>query len=276
MRPVESYGRNTHKLTQAWVDQMHAIGPGAAEKRAATVKQLRDALESDDGYQCYAALKTLGQIGDVKYDKASFRSLVLPLVKTSKSNTLVAACYALYNTEYEPEDLTLIQDAWDRRSAPLERSISHLLFLYSDGHISGRSEEIVLELLSSSDPDVRREGLRGLWGANVSDTLAAAIIELADNQASRHDAIYFGLSTLIPKNAAVVDKLIETLEDSDWNNWNRALWGLGHGIPEELQPRVADALAEMYLARSDPRTREKCRRLIGEYGGKDAVAKLPN
>jgi len=275
VRSAESYGRNTVKLTKAWVDQMHALGPGAAEKRTATLAQLRNALVGEDEYQRYAALKTLSKIGDVKFDKTLFRPFVLPLVKSSKSNPLVAACYALYNTQREPGDLALIEAAWDRRSQPVERSISHLLFMFSDGQITGRSEQIILELLSSSDQAVRREGLRGLWGATVSDDLANAIVELADNRASRHDAIYFGLSTLKPKSEAVVNKLIETLEDSDWNDWSRALWGLGYGVPEEFQPQVAVALADMYVARSDARTRKKCRKLIRQYAGEEALAKLP-
>jgi hypothetical protein len=141
--------------------------------------------------------------------------------------------------------------------------------------IDGRSEEIVLELLGSEQPAVRREALRGLWGANVTDKLADRVVELADDADSRHDAVYFGLSTFKPKNAAVVDKLIETLSDPDWNNWDRALWGLGYGVPRELQPKVAAALADMYVARSDPKVRETCRELIRQYAGDEAVRKLP-
>ena len=215
-----------------------------------------EALTGDDEFHRYAALKTLSKVGDVKYDKAAFRPLVLPWVEKGESNTLIAACYALYNTQHEATDLELIEKAWDRRSPPIDNSLTHLLSMFSDGVIRGQSEAITLELLSSPDPAVRREALRGLWGADVSDDLAAAIVELADNEKSHHDAIYFGLSTLRVKNEAVIDKLIETLADSDWNNWDRALWGLGYGVPEELQPKVAQALAEMYegaLRSSDAR-----------------------
>jgi hypothetical protein len=84
---------------------------------------------------------------------------------------------------------------------------------------------------------VRREVLRGLWGARVTDRLADRIVELADDPESHGDAIYFGLSTFKPKNAAVVDKLIETLNDPDWNNWDRALWGLGYGVRRRSRRR---------------------------------------
>jgi hypothetical protein len=46
-------------------------------------------------------------------------------------------------------------------------------------------------------------------------------------------------------------------------------------VPEELQPKVAKALAEMYKARSDPRTREKCRNLVRRYAGAAAADLLP-
>jgi hypothetical protein len=254
---------------------MRSLGEGAADRRDATVAELKAALQGADAAGSLAALNALQQLGDVEYDKAAFRPLVLPFVEKGEDAALVAAAYALYNTERRPEDLKLVQDAWSRRSPALDRSMSHLLFLFADGVIDGRSEEIVLELLGSEQPVVRREVLRGLWGAHVTDKLADRVIELADDADSRHDAVYFALSTFKPKNAAVVDKLIETLSDPDWNNWDRALWGLGYGVPRELQPKVAAALADMYVARSDPKVRETCRELIRQYAGDEAVRKLP-
>ena len=267
--------RTPGEQAQAWADQMRALGEEGAAKRAEAVAAMRAALEGDDADLQLAALQALSQIGDVNYDKAAFRGLVFPFVREGSGSLLIAACYALFNTDRRSNDLLLIQEAWTRRSAALDNAMSHLLFMYSDGIIEGRSEEIILELLDSPHVDARRETLRGIWGASVSDRLAARIVELADDPESHGDAIYFGLSTFKPKNEVVVDKLIETLTDPDWNNWDRALWGLGYGVPEELQPRVAEALAEMYVARSDPRTREKCRELIRQYGGEDAVEALP-
>jgi hypothetical protein len=260
---------------QAWVDQMRSLGEGAADRREAVVIELKAALAGSDAAKSLAALQALQQLGDVNYDKASFRALVLPYVEKGEGPALVAAAYALSNTERRPEDLKLVQDAWSRRSPALDASMSHLLFMFGDGVIDGRSEEIVLELLNSERPAVRREALRGLWGADVTGKLADRVVELADDADTRHDAIYFGLSTFKPKNAAVVAKLVETLTDPDWNNWNRALWGLGYGVPRELQPKVADALAEMYVARSDPKVRETCRELIRQYAGPEAVESLP-
>jgi hypothetical protein len=274
-RDAEPQYQGLDQQIQAWVDQMRSFGEGAEQKRADVVAKLRPALEGGDEAQQYAAVRTLQQVGDVNYDKDQFRPLILPLVKKSRGHLLVSAAYALYNTKRVPEDLELIRDAWRRRTPALEGSISHLLLIFGDGKIDGRSEEIVLEALASPERHVRREVMRGLWGATVGEKLAARLVELADDPDSHGDAIYFGLSTLKVKNEAVVDKLIETLTDRDWNNWDRALWGLGYGVPEELQPKVAKALAEMYKARSDPRTREKCRNLVRQYAGAAAAELLP-
>jgi hypothetical protein len=275
-RDAEPRPPSADEQTKQWVDQMRAIGKGAEEKRMAAAAELRAALAGDNETRRYAALRTLQQIGDVNFDKASFRPLVLPLVKSSTGHELVSALYALYNTKREPGDVHLVQEAWQRRSPALASSISHLLFMYSDGKIEGRSEEIILEVLDSPEAGERREGLRGLWGASISDKLAARLVELADDPESHGDAVYFGLSTLKPKNEAVVDKLIETLSDSDWtNNGSRALWGLGYGVPKELQPKVAAAAAELYAARSDPRTREEARKIVRNYAGEAAAEALP-
>lgn len=261
---------------QAWVDAMRALGPEARQNRDEAVAAMRTALESGDEAQQLVALEALSQLGDVNYDKASFRPLIVPIVKGAESGPMiVSSCYALFNTDSKPGDLALVQSTWQRRTPLVDNSISHLLRLFGEGIIAGRSEEIVLQLLADDDAGVRRECLRGLWGAEVSDNLAARVVELADDPRSQHDAIYFGLSTFNPKNEAVVDKLIETLSVSDHNDWGRALWGLGFGVPEELQPKVAKALADMYVARSDPRTRQSCRDLIARYAGEEAVAELP-
>ncbi|MAT73102.1 MAG: hypothetical protein CMJ58_26760 [Planctomycetaceae bacterium] len=261
---------------QTWVDAMRALGPEARQNRDEAVAAMRAALESGDEAQQLAALEALSQLGDVNYDKASFRPLIVPIVKEAESGPMiVSACYALFNTDSKPGDLALVQSTWQRRTPLVDNSISHLLRMYGEGIIAGRSEEIVLQLLADDDAGIRRECLRGLWGAEVSGDLAARVVELADDPESQHDAIYFGLSTFKPKNEAVVDKLIETLAVSDHNDWGRALWGLGYGVPEGLQPKVAEALADMYVARSDPRTRQTCRDLIKRYAGEEAAAALP-
>jgi len=262
-------------LQDQWVKDLRSLGEGAAERRAAAVEAMRDALSGPDDAKKLSALRVLSQTSDIQFDRAPFRPLILPLVENGRGEMLLAALYALRATDPQPGDLALAQAAYGLDPNALAQSISHLLFLYGDGVIEGESERIVLEVLKAPRRETRREALRGLWGAKVTPTLAARLIELADEPETHGDAIYFGLSTLNDKNEAVVDKLIDTLSDPDWiNNGQRALWGLGHGVPESLQPKVAAALVEMHNSRVDPRVRQRCAEIVRRYGGAEMDAKL--
>ncbi|MEZ6128430.1 MAG: hypothetical protein R3C59_07090 [Planctomycetaceae bacterium] len=268
-------GVDTAKKLEEWLKDIRSIGSDAAAKRDSALKQVEEALNSYDDAQNIAATDALAQTGDVKYEKAKYRERILELCRSSNRDLVKSALYALYNTDRKPEDLALAQEVLSKPEAAWAgHSISHLLLLFGDGEISGKSEEIVLTLLNSSDHSIRREALRGLWGAKTSDKLMDRVIELVDDAESHHDAIYFALSTSPDKNKAVVDKLIETLSDPDWNNWDRALWGLGYGVRESEQQKVADAMLQMIENRSDPKTQEKCARLIQTYGSEEQKARL--
>ncbi|MEZ6125688.1 MAG: thioredoxin domain-containing protein [Planctomycetaceae bacterium] len=260
---------------EPWLKDIRSIGEDAVAKRDAALAEVEAALNADDVAQNLAATQALAQTGDVNYDKAKYRERILELCRSSNRDLVTSALYALYNTDRKPEDLALAQEVLSKPEAAWAgHSISHLLMMFGDGEISGKSEEIVLSLLNSADRSVRREALRGLWGAKTSDKLMDRVIELVDNEESHHDAIYFALATGPDKNAAVVDKLIEVLSDPDWNNWDRALWGLGYGVRDSEQRKVAEAMLQMYENRNDPKTREKCRKLVQQYGSPEQIQKL--
>ena len=62
--------------------------------------------------------------------------------------------------------------------------------------------------------------------------------------------------------------------DADFNNSERALWGLGQGVPAEQQSKVVDALVDLHNSRSNPQMRSSCRSLVTRYGGADAAQRL--
>ena len=260
---------------EGWLKNIRSIDSDAANKRDGALAEVEAALMSDDAERNIAATQALAQTGDVKYGKAKYRERLLELCRSSNRDLVTSALYALYNTDRKPEDLALVQEVLSQpEAARPAHSISHLLLMFGDGTISGKSEEIVLNLLNSTDRSIRREALRGLWGAKTSDKLMDRVIELVDVPESHNDAIYFALSTSPDKNEAVVDKLIEVLSDPDWNNWDRALWGLGYGVREAQQEKVADAMLQMYENRSDPKTRGKCAKLIQQFGSDEQKDKL--
>jgi HEAT repeat protein len=155
-------------------------------------------------------------------------------------------------------------------------SILPLLTFFGKHRLEGRSEEIALEALEGYEMRGDNSSIAGLWGNRVGPRLEARVLELAsnDNHEVRHGAIYFGLSTFADKSPAVVEALIETLTDPDFNNSGRALWGLGHGVPPASHARVVDALVELHNGRSSPNVRADCRRIVGMYGGEAGLARL--
>jgi len=269
-------GSEAQRIARVWIDDAHALGTGGAERRAAAIETIRAALSSGVPAREWAALQALQQIGDVEYDKASFRELVLPYAQTARGSILVNALYALHNTSPADGDLALVHAAWERSPEAIAGSISHLLVLFGDRQIHGRSAEIVLEVLGSEDGRRIREGLHGLWGARVDDAVAARLIQLSHSADGdlRHQAIYFGLSTLYDKSEPVIDALIATLNDPDWNNSGRALWGLGFGVPEQHGRKVGAALVDLHNARSDPQVRERCERIVRQLGDAELIGKL--
>ncbi|MEO6708342.1 MAG: hypothetical protein ABIP42_02130, partial [Planctomycetota bacterium] len=149
----------------------------------------------------------------MEYDKAPFRSLILPFAQTARGPELPCALYALRNTASEPADLALVHSAWERDPRAIEDSILHLLMMFGGGRIEGRSEEIALEALADYERKGGNAGINGAWGAHVGPRLEARFLELERSKDSnvRHAAIYFGLSTFADKSPAVVDVLIRVL-----------------------------------------------------------------
>ena len=264
------------EIAQPWVDGIRALGPDAAERRATALEEVRAALAGSDGERQLAALHALARVGDVEFDKASFRPLVLPYARDGSGALLSAGLFALQTTDRRPEDLELVHAAWDRDQAAVRDWVLHLLKSYGGGKIDGRSEQIALEVLAEVDGRAVNQELNGLWGARVGPELEARVLELARSQDRElsHGALYFGLSTFQEKSEPVVDALIAALSDSDFNNSGRALWGLGHGVPAELQPKVAAVLVDLHNSRSDPGVRASCQRIVAEYGGAELESRL--
>ena len=262
-------------LAKKWTDAIRALGADAAERREHALGEVRAALGGHEPATQHAALITLQRVGDVEFDKAPFRALILPFVETAPDKTLLAAFYALNVTCKADGDLARLHEAWTRDPAALKSSMLHLLAQFGAMQVVGRSEEIALEVLKTKY-DRSAIGLNGLWGTKVGPQLEARLLAMANgaNRDVAYDALYYALSTLQDKSAAVVDKLIASLAEQDPNAWQRALWGLGHGVPEALQAKVADALVELHNARSEPHLRGECRRIVERYGDEATQAKL--
>ncbi|NUN53372.1 MAG: hypothetical protein HUU06_11385 [Planctomycetaceae bacterium] len=251
-------------MARPWIEDALQIRDAA--KRTAAIERIRQALASGDPVREFAGLIAFTGSAKANFDKAPFRDLILPLAKGTGGAVRVKAFYALFNAGMQDGDLDLLLGLADDPSAEFRSGLSHLIFLFSKGEITGPAGDRVLALLRQDDRALVRHALGGIWGARVSPAVEERVLALAKDPATRRDAVYFGLSTFRDKSAAVVEALIDALGDPDSNNSWRALWGLGHGIPRENEGAVADAMLRLFDARGDSGTRTEALRNVGRYG----------
>lgn len=273
-RILAARAAEARSLAKPWIEDALQIQDRAT--RDAAVRKIYEALASGDPALNHAGLRAFLGTVEASYDKAPFRAVIQPLVEKLDGDARVSALYALRQTGKQPGDLELVLHAIEEDpSRSMRHSATHLLELYTGGKIRGRAAEITLALLQADDRDDRREALRGLWGADVTPELQERMIELAaPGSPSRHDAIYFGLSTLQGKSEAVLQALFKACEDPDSNNSHRAVWGLGHGVPEENQGMVADFAIDLLEARGSASVRKDCLRMLEQYGSARHVPAL--
>jgi hypothetical protein len=265
-RGLQASSQTAFIFAKPWIDDALQIRDAA--KRDAAVETVRAAIQSPHALQAHAGLVAFNQMRPAAFDKKSFRPIILPHLAAEDSWMRVSAMYALDAAGREDGDLQLILAAVEGVSGPAKNGLVHVIATYSGGNLTGAAGDAVLKLISSDERLDVRQSFSGLWGTRVSPAIEKRLLDVANapDWDNAHDALYFGLSTLRDKSEAVVDRLIDALADPDANNSGRALWGLGQGVPEALQPKVADAMVQLFEARSDPQTRTGSLRLLRQYG----------
>lgn len=251
---------------QAWVEAVSQLQDPARREQA--LQEIEAALLTGPLEHQIAACRALARLGEVKFDKHRFRAPVLALAQGSTGQLRVAALYALYNTEHQPEDLALALALPDDDPESARESGLHLLFLFSDGDLTGTTGAAALRILMA---DTERRGINGLWGARVSPEITARLLEMSrsSDREECHNAVYFGLSTLQDKSREVVERLIELAPGPDHENAWRSRWGLSHGVPAEHGPLVAAAMRDLFEARSEPSLQVEILGLVGQYATSD-------
>ncbi|HUR29207.1 MAG TPA: hypothetical protein VM509_13550 [Planctomycetota bacterium] len=256
----------SQERAKPWVAD--ALQIGDVKKREAAIETIRAAIKSTDAAEALAGLFAFNQIHDVDFDKKSFRDVVLPHLADKDSSARLSAMYALNLAGRESGDLERVLAAVDGVQGPERPRLVHVISLFTGGDLSGKGSETVLSLISGDDPRELRQSLSGLWGTKVSPAIEQRLLALANGKdpGLAHDGIYFGLSTLKDKSEPVIDRLIAALADPDSNNSGRALWGLGQGVVPALEPKVADAMLQLFEARGDSQSRSSSLRLLQQYG----------
>ena len=96
-----------------------------------------------------------------------------------------------------------------------------------------------------------------MWGQYTSPEFDALLIELSRDPRHRGHVIYHCLSTMKTKSPAVCRRLIEELDEPDWNDSGRAAWGLTYGVVEQANSLVEEGLLKALPEETNPYTRKQ-------------------
>lgn len=238
-------------------EQKRRIAPAAPSKELAdailqredkllrqkSLERLREMLSPNSSdEEKRSGLATLRSSLSAKFDRDSFRLLVLPLLKSEDEEIRMLALRCLPGLDATSEDLALVIPMADDASARVRMNVAGALIQLGKGEEKDKVVPALMKLLQDEDPNVVEQSIRSMWGQYSSPEFDRLLIELSRDPRYHHNAIYFGLSTQREKSAAVCRRLVEELDDPDWNNSGRAGWGLTYGVTEEAKSVVEEGL----------------------------------
>lgn len=265
--PVPAPAANPYQFAKSWVDDAMQVQDGA--KREAAIASIRDALAGDDPVRVTAALVAVPQIAKLNYDKAPMRDLVLRHAGAADAGVRAALPFALLNAGgTRPSDVETVLALTTDAAAPVRGNAGRSLVFFTKYDLTGPAGERVLALLDDPDRQVRREVLRSIWGSKVSPGIEARLLEMfrSEDRQVRHDAFYFGLSTLPEKSPAVVGACVAAMESTDHELQWRARWGLSQGVPDDQCGTVGDAYLTLLSARSDSQLEQDAFQWLQRHG----------
>lgn len=230
------------------------------------IEELAAAIQGDDPDLVEYTLSALWSAKDVDLDRMRFADLVEPHLVSEHPGIRRSALYVIHAMDPTRADLRLALASATDASETVRTHAGRILALYTGKHFEGESARAMADLLGDESTGVRRGTVRGLSHAAISPEIETRLLEMAARPAERHDAIYFGLSTVPDKSRRVVDALFTYLTDDNHTIRGRAHWGLQRGIPEAQQAYVAARYADHLTKFVNPKSHEEALKLIARYG----------
>ena len=225
--------------------------------REESLKRLREMIspESPDADKG-SALATLRAALTAKFDRAPFKPLILEQLKSKDADVRALALSCLPGLEASASDLDLVIPLAEDPSPQVRMGVGSALIQLGKGEQKEKVIPALMKLLKDEDYKVIERTIRSMWGQYFSPEFDALLIELSRNQRYHHNAIYFCLSTMRTKSPAVCRRLIEVLDEPDWNDSGRAAWGLTYGVSEEARSIVEDGLLKALPEETNAYTRK--------------------
>jgi len=229
-----------------------------ADLREKALARLRTMLatEAPDGGK-KQGLATLGAVLTAKFDRRSFRELVLPLLQAQDPDLRALALRCLPGLDATLGDLAVVLPLVADASPQVRLEVAPALIGIGQGKEPEKVIPALMTLLRDLDRSILERTVRSLWGQYSSPEFDEFLIQLAKKDRECEGwVIYHALSTMRSKSPAVCRRLVEELSDLDWNNSGRAAWGLTYGVTAEAKSLVEEGLLKALPQETHDYTRE--------------------
>jgi hypothetical protein len=200
-------------------------------------------------------LATLGSALTAKFDRVPFRPLVEPLLESKDPQIQMLALRCLPGLGATSHDLALVVPMAEDASPQVRMNVAAALIGLGKGDHPEQVIPALMKLLQDEDPNVIERTIRSMWGQYSSPEFDELLIKLSREPRYHGNTIYFCLSTMRHKSPAVCRRLIEELDEPDWNNSGRAAWGLTYGVTDEAKSLVEEGLLKALPEETNDYTR---------------------
>lgn len=223
-------------------------------------------VESSTDEDKLKGLVTLHRCLTEKFYRPPFQQLVLPLIHSEDEKIATSALHCLPGLETPVSALPEIAKLADHENDYI-RTVAGKTMIQID---QGQNPEVVIpvlvKLLNDDIPKVRRDLVRSMWGRYSSEEFDKLLVELSYEEDLYDVIVYHGLSPKPKKSRAVCKRLVEVLDDPDWNNSGRAAWGLTYGVIDEAYPFVENAVLKALPHETKSYTRKNLFRVLATVG----------
>ncbi len=208
-------------------------------------------------------LATLRKSLTARFDRKIFRPLVIAQLKSKDSHTRALALGCLPSLNAVAADLELITPMAKDSSSFVRQHVGSALISIGDGDRGDIVIPALIRLLKDSDSKVIDSTLRSMWGQYNSPEFDKLLIELSNSKQHHGRTIYHCLSTMKSKSPAVCRRLVQELDNPDWNHSGRAAWGLTYGVIEKAKPIVESGLLQALPEEMNDYTRSQEFKALG-------------
>lgn len=203
------------------------------------------------------ALSTLGTSLTAKFDRAPFLPLVKPLLKSEDHVVRTLAVGCLPGVGATADDLPLVAALTEDPSPQVRMQLASALIALGNREHGDQVIPALTKLLQDDDEKVVQRSIRSMWGQYSTPEFDEFLVKLSRDPRHHYITIYHCLSTMQSKSVPVCRRLVEELDEPNWNNSGRAAWGLTYGVTDAAKSLVEEGLLKALPEETNQYTREQ-------------------